>query len=1115
MAANIDALIRISAKVQGRADLDGLANVFGNLQNSVGAATQSLQGFARERSWRDTMAAKTATVAGFAAGLFFATRAAVAFESSMSDVRKVVEGIETPRQFSELRGEILSLSKELPISAKGFADIYAAAGQSGIARNELKDFAELVGRVGVAFDISSEEAGVALSQLKVALRLTNDELELMADAMNHVSNVTGASAAQMVEFMSRAGSVGKLAGLTGQDTMAFGAAMIQAGTDTEVAATSFRNMINALSKGPSMTDRQVGALKRLGYAMIDSKDVESDLTRHIEQESRNRLSIYERQGNEIIREAEEQSERRLEIEQEETDGIIKEINRRYRAKMQALEDKWDDETSSYEDSLQDQTRAQIKFLERQRSAEIKAARKRAEEGKYDNEAEIQAIDDSYEERIEEIRDAQDRELTLRRRADRDKRQSIRDELQAQEDQEQDAARKRLDAFRDQEDKKLEAVKTGVKDRYDAARESEDIYLQKAKADAKQSGEDLANASTQGFADRLQQEGQRVIIEVLGRISRLPKSQQVSVISDLFGDEARGLPSLLSNLSELERILGEVGKQQEYAGSVTRESEIRFKTSAAQMQLFNNNVEALKIAFGEALLPVLIKVVQFMTPVVKGLTAATEAVSGLITRIAQMAGLKAVIAPLIGPLVVFGTTIAGIFSTVSLARWAGGLKILARIPGPLRLIGIALTGLGLAASPLGPIIMGISTALTVLQAIKWAGALMGGVGSAIAAFSGFLGFITTTFVPAIVAMFSGPVGWTVLLVGAVVAMAIAFREPILDFLTWFADSMARGFQSTLDTTRMPVFAFFEWFNQFTLISLQTIWALVDTLLVQPFIFAFENIIRAPIVTFGQWLGAQWEAFAKAFNTNFVKPLVHAYDVTLRQPVVNMLGWLSVKWQEASKAFDDYLVSPIQNAWQAVVSFIPNAMEAASRAVSDIWQSAVDGIRSIIGAALNPIIDTINRITATINNAKDAFNSLPGYDLPFSDIPEIPKFARGGFVTSRTLAEIGEGGEPEYVVPASKATSFAGNILNGVTGERAISGSTNKISSFRKSQSFAPSQSTLKPSILIQTGPVQRRNDGDYVTLSDLEMAVSSSVEQTLARVQKTARQPGFRRRTGSR
>ena len=51
--------------------------------------------------------------------------------------------------------------------------------------------------------------------------------------------------------------------------------------------------------------------------------------------------------------------------------------------------------------------------------------------------------------------------------------------------------------------------------------------------------------------------------------------------------------------------------------------------------------------------------------------------------------------------------------------------------------------------------------------------------------------------------------------------------------------------------------------------------------------------------------------------------------------------------------------------------------------------------------------------------------------------------------------------------------------------------------------------------IQTGPVQRRNDGDYVTLSDLEMAVSSSVEQTLAQVQKTARQPGFRRRTGSR
>jgi hypothetical protein len=36
----------------------------------------------------------------------------------------------------------------------------------------------------------------------------------------------------------------------------------------------------------------------------------------------------------------------------------------------------------------------------------------------------------------------------------------------------------------------------------------------------------------------------------------------------------------------------------------------------------------------------------------------------------------------------------------------------------------------------------------------------------------------------------------------------------------------------------------------------------------------------------------------------------------------------------------------------------------------------------------------------------------------------------------MAVIGEGGEPEYVVPQSKAMSFANNIVAGRTGERAL-------------------------------------------------------------------------------
>ena len=46
----------------------------------------------------------------------------------------------------------------------------------------------------------------------------------------------------------------------------------------------------------------------------------------------------------------------------------------------------------------------------------------------------------------------------------------------------------------------------------------------------------------------------------------------------------------------------------------------------------------------------------------------------------------------------------------------------------------------------------------------------------------------------------------------------------------------------------------------------------------------------------------------------------------------------------------------------------------------------------------------------------------------NIPKIPTLATGGIATGPTLAEIGEGGEPEAVVPLTKLS----NMLNGGVG-----------------------------------------------------------------------------------
>ena len=97
------------------------------------------------------------------ATLGFPIKEAMAFEDVMADVRKVVD-FDTPEQFKQMAEDIKDMSTVLPMSAEGIAQIVAAGGQAGIAREDLKAFATDAVKMGVAFDMSAEEAGQTMAE---------------------------------------------------------------------------------------------------------------------------------------------------------------------------------------------------------------------------------------------------------------------------------------------------------------------------------------------------------------------------------------------------------------------------------------------------------------------------------------------------------------------------------------------------------------------------------------------------------------------------------------------------------------------------------------------------------------------------------------------------------------------------------------------------------------------------------------------------------------------------------------------------------------------------------------------------------------------------------------
>jgi hypothetical protein len=981
MAMNLEAVLRIAAKVVGLDKVTALEKGIAGAESVAKDAKSTFGAVVSSASWQ----AAAAAAGAFVVGLGLATRAAIDFESSMADVRKVVSGIDTPEAFAEISQEILELSTRMPIAAKGFAEIYAAAGQSGIARGELKAFAELVAQVGVAFDMTAGEAGRALAQMRVALGLSNEQLRGLADAMNYVSNNTGASAANLVEFMSRAGAVGKLAGLSGEQTIAFGAAMVQTGINTEVAATSFNNMVKALSRGPSMTDRQIDALRRLGYTMVDAQTVEKELTRAAESESRLRVDAATRQRDEVVRIAEDQSRQRLETARNETDQLSREISRRYRNELQALQDSWEDQATVREDGLRDQADAQVKALEREQNQLVRAAQERARINDQSADLEVERIRDAYASRIEAVRDGLDRTLTVERRAARDRQQVVRDRLQDQQDAESKAAQDRLAQAERVERARLEAVQTAADERLKTIQAEEKATLETLRASAKKTGEQMAKESSQGFADRLQKDAIGTITEVLSKIANLPREQQVSVLSDMFGDEARGLAPLIANLGELQRIIGLAGDTAASSGSVLEEFGVRSETTANKLQLAKDQIEAMQIEIGTKLLPKIVELTQAFEPLIGAITkfiTANPELTGVLLAVGGIAAALVIAAP-------------GILAAITLVgNLAGAFK------------GV---GLAIAALNIGGLIAG------------WLPAIAGALGGIVAAFK--------VFGAVLLAIFSGPGGWTVLAVAAVVAMVGLFHEPILKFIGWFGDQ----FKPMIDAM-----------NEFAKFSR----GIMKTL--------FTGLIA---------LGYEL----------FIKPWVRLWTIEAQSPIDKLWTYLQGLWPMFAQGFTDMVIKPIQSGWQAVSEFIPNATRAAGLAIIGIFTSIAESVMNVFRGILTRIANGVNTVAARVNRVISAYNAVSPVDIALVPRFSIPAFAKGAVVDRKTLAYVGDGGETEYIIPQSKMAAASSRFLSGARGSAVIPASS----------SAPAATSTQRPTIKITTGPVMEFDGQRYVTIDDYE------------------------------
>lgn len=235
---------------------------------------------------RAALRAQLVDTVALGAAIAAPVRAAMQFESVMADVKKVVN-FDSPEQFLGMQKDLLKLSTVIPMSASGLGEIMAAAGQAGIARDELRQFTADAAKMGVAFDMTGADAGSAMTGLRSIFKLNQPEVIALGDAYNHLSNNMDATARDMLKIANRTGSTAELFGLTGQQVGTLGATFLALKTPPEVAATGINALLLKLQTADKQGGRFQDALASMGMAAGDLKqaiaeDAQGALVRFLE-----------------------------------------------------------------------------------------------------------------------------------------------------------------------------------------------------------------------------------------------------------------------------------------------------------------------------------------------------------------------------------------------------------------------------------------------------------------------------------------------------------------------------------------------------------------------------------------------------------------------------------------------------------------------------------------------------------------------------------------------------------------------------------------------------------------------------------------------------------------
>ena len=214
---------------------------------------------------------------------------------------------------------------------------------------------------------------------------------------------------------------------------------------------------------------------------------------------------------------------------------------------------------------------------------------------------------------------------------------------------------------------------------------------------------------------------------------------------------------------------------------------------------------------------------------------------------------------------------------------------------------------------------------------------------------------------------------------------------------------------------------------------------------------------------------WEKVAAWFNEKVIQPMANFFT-GLWTKITEAFGktkeWFTDKFQQAwdgikgiwdktsdyfsgvwgkiTDAFGNvktWFKEKFSDAWQAIKdvfsnfgSFFSGLWETIKSTFTNLGTKIGDAIGGAVKSGINAVIGiierTINNGIGLINGAINLINKLPGVRVGKLDKLTLPRLAKGGIVSSTTIAMIGEAGK-EAVLPLENNTQWMDRLADRIT------------------------------------------------------------------------------------